>query len=142
MGVSQAIRSRFKEFNRVRPQSQTPMQDLDEPKAKKPKVSGKSPKPTFNHEVCSYAWANLALHVQMYVVYSSCMHGAHLRMLRMYRPYTCTICHCFIADAWRRFCFVQQKCSPPRNPIHEEGPSSRSNQIVNGIDCLETKDEH
>ena len=51
MGVSQAIRSRFKEFNRVRPQSQTPLQD-HEPKAKKPKVSSKSPKPAFKREVC------------------------------------------------------------------------------------------
>ena len=45
MGVSQAIRSQFKEFNRIRPQSQPELQD-HEPKAKKAKVSSKMPMST------------------------------------------------------------------------------------------------
>ena len=45
MGVSQAIRSRFKEFNRVRPQCK-PEQEGLEPKAKKAKVSSKMPMST------------------------------------------------------------------------------------------------
>ena len=53
MGVSQAIKSWFKEFNRVWSQSQLVLQEDLEPKAKKAKVLSKMPVSIVKkHEVC------------------------------------------------------------------------------------------